>query len=59
MGLILKRKEGEKIIIGNDIRIEIRSISSGRATICIEAPENVRIMREEVLERQEDAGCET
>lgn len=59
MGLILKRKAGEKIIIGNDIRIEIRSISSGRATICIEAPANVRIMREEVLERQEGVGCET
>lgn len=47
--LVLSRKKDEKIVIGDDIVITIGEIRGGRVRISIEAPENVRIVRWEVL----------
>jgi len=48
--LILSRKQNQKIRIGNDIVINVVSISDNNVRIGIEADENVKIFREEIYE---------
>ncbi|MCB0730271.1 MAG: carbon storage regulator [Ignavibacteriae bacterium] len=48
--LILSRKENQKIRIGNDVVINIISISENNVKIGIEADINVKIYREEVYD---------
>jgi len=48
--LILSRKENQKIRIGNNIVINIISISDNNVKIGIEADKNVKIYREEIYE---------
>lgn len=48
--LVLSRKSGERINIGNDISIEIRRIAGNRVTIALHAPREVRILRGELQE---------
>lgn len=52
--LVLSRKEGEQLIIGDDIVLTISRISGNRVAVGIEAPRSVRIIRGE-LERREVA----
>ena len=56
--LVLTRKVGEKLVIGNTIRISVVSIGPGRVKLGIEAPADVTIDREEIHERKqfEDNG---
>jgi carbon storage regulator len=49
--LVLTRKSGEGIIIGEDIRITILENKEGRIRIGIEAPPEKKIYRTEVYER--------
>lgn len=49
--LVLTRRPGEQIVISGNIRITVVSIGPGRVKIGIEAPENVRIDRQEVFEK--------
>jgi carbon storage regulator len=46
--LILSRKRGEEIIIGDDIKIVINRISGNRVTLAIQAPNDIRIVRGEL-----------
>lgn len=48
--LILTRKVGEKIIIGEDIEISILEYNQGNIKIGIEAPKDVKVVRYELLE---------
>jgi len=48
--LVLSRKTGERIHVGNNITIEVRRIAGNRVTLALEAPRDVRILRGE-LER--------
>lgn len=48
--LVLSRKAGERIHVGEDITVEVRRVAGNRVTLAIEAPRNVRILRGE-LER--------
>lgn len=48
--LILSRKENQKIRIGNDVIINIISLSDNSVKIGIEADKNVKIYREEIYE---------
>ncbi len=48
--LVLKRKPNEKIRIGSDIIINIISVSEHQVKIGIEAPDDVKILREEIYE---------
>ena len=50
--LVLSRKEGEKLLIGDNIVLTINRISGNRVAIGIEAPRDVRIVRGE-LDRRE------
>lgn len=49
--LVLGRRPGEKIKIGDDITICLISIAKNQARIGIEAPTNVSVHREEIYER--------
>ena len=49
--LILGRKEGESIIIGNDIKIKILEIKRGQVKLAIEAPKEIPVYREEIYEK--------
>lgn len=48
--LVLSRKIGEKIHVGNDITIEVRRVAGNRVTLAVEAPREVRILRGELHE---------
>lgn len=49
--LVLKRKQGEVITIGEDIEIHLVKVYSDRASIGIVAPDNVAVHRKEVAEQ--------
>lgn len=51
MGLVLSRKETEKIVIGDIITITVVQAKGGKARIYIDAPRDVPVHRAEVLER--------
>ena len=46
--LILSRKTGERIFIGQDVAIVVTRIKGNRVTLGIEAPDGVPIRREEL-----------
>jgi carbon storage regulator len=46
--LVLTRRPGEQIVIGNGIRLTVVSVGPGRVKLGIEAPADVRIDRQEV-----------
>ncbi|WP_027307546.1 carbon storage regulator CsrA [Caloramator sp. ALD01] len=48
--LILTRKVGEKILIGENIEITILENNQGNIKIGIEAPKDVRVVRYELIE---------
>ena len=57
--LVLSRKVGERIMIGNDITIEVVEIRPGRVRLGIVSPSDVVVNREEVHEAihgKQDAG---
>ncbi len=47
--LVLTRKVGEEIYIGDRICVKVMEISGGKVRLGIEAPMDMRIYREEVL----------
>ncbi len=46
--LVLSRKEGEKILIGEGVVLTINRIAGNRVAIAIEAPRDIRIVRGEL-----------
>ena len=48
--LIITRKKGESLMIGDDIEITISRIEDGSVKIGIQAPKEVSILRKELLE---------
>ena len=59
--LVLTRKAGQNIAVGNEIRISVIEIKGRQVRLGIEAPDEMTIHREEVLvriqaENQEAAG---
>lgn len=73
--LVLSRKIGERIHIGDNITIEIRRVAGNRVTLALDAPRTVRILRGELnqaarefrdaaefqctLAEEANAGCAT
>jgi carbon storage regulator len=53
--LVLTRKLNQVIVIGDNIRIRVLALAGGRIRLGIEAPEGVRIVREELLTAIESA----
>ena len=51
--LILGRKEGEEIYLGNNIKIKVTDISNGAVKIGIDAPREVLVLRGELKDNIE------
>ena len=47
--LILQRKAGESLLIGEDITIQVISVDGTRVRLAITAPEDVPILRSELV----------
>lgn len=52
--LVLSRKEGEKLVIGDNISLVVSKISGNRVTLGIEAPADVKIFRGELADKKEE-----
>ncbi len=49
--LVLTRKAGQSILIGKNVKIKILGVSGNQVELGIEAPKDVLILREELIER--------
>jgi len=49
--LVLTRKVGEKLLIGDDVVISIVEVNRGSVRIGVEAPHHVSVLRFEVYQR--------
>jgi len=49
--LILTRKTGEAMAIGHDMRVEVLGVKGSQVKIGIQAPPEVRVLRDELLDR--------
>lgn len=58
--LILTRKIGEVIMIGEDIVVKVLGVRSGQVKIGIEAPRELPVHRHEIYERikSENESCD-
>jgi carbon storage regulator len=54
--LILTRKVGETIMIGDDIVVKVLGVRSGQVKIGIEAPRELPVHRQEIFERIKSEG---
>ena len=57
--LILSRKNGQKIIINDEITITIVESKNDNCKLAIDAPRDVKIYREEVYHQIKDANKES
>jgi carbon storage regulator len=55
--LILTRQTNERLLIGEDIVIEVREVRGNQVRIGIEAPPEVKVLREELVERREPSDA--
>lgn len=46
--LILQRKAGESVFIGEEIEVSVLSVEAGRVRLAIQAPKNISILRSEL-----------
>lgn len=53
--LVLSRRRGERIVIGDNIVVTVISVEGGRVKLGIEAPRNIRVLRAEVDAKQAKA----
>lgn len=56
--LIITRKKGESLMIGDDIEIIVSKIDDGSVKIGIKAPRNIEILRKELYEEVEQENKE-
>ena len=56
--LVLSRKAGERIWIGDDISVTVVRITGGGVRIGIEAPHEMPVVREELKEKMERADAD-
>jgi carbon storage regulator len=46
--LVLSRKPGEKVVIGGGITVTVGEVKGNRVKVCIQAPEQLRVLRGEL-----------
>ena len=56
--LILQRKAGERIAIGDDIVLSVVEIKGNRVRIAITAPNDIRVHREEIYNKIKESTTE-
>jgi carbon storage regulator len=49
--LILTRRVGETVMIGNDVTVTVLGVKGNQVRVGINAPKNVAVHREEIFER--------
>jgi len=50
MALVITRKVGQRVLVGDNIEITIgKLLSDGKVRLCIQAPRDMKIVREELL----------
>lgn len=52
-GLVLTRRIGESILIGDNIRITVVDVVGERVELCFDAPKEIAIDREEIRKRKQ------
>lgn len=52
--LVIGRKKGESLLIGDDIEITVLRVEDGNVKIAISAPKNVVILRKELYKAVEE-----
>ena len=57
--LVITRKKGESILIGDNIEISISKIEDGSVKLAINAPREVTILRKELYEEVENQNKES
>lgn len=57
--LALSRKEGESIVIGNNIEITILEVKGDQVKLGIAAPKSIPIYRKEIYTQIQEANRET
>jgi carbon storage regulator len=55
--LVLTRKVGEEIVIGDNIRVTVVAITGGKVRIGINAPKEVAVDRQEIYEKRQSFQC--
>jgi carbon storage regulator len=48
--LVLSRREGESLVIGDDIIVTIERINGKRVSVSVRAPDEVNIVRGELMQ---------
>ncbi|ADQ45915.1 carbon storage regulator, CsrA [Caldicellulosiruptor kronotskyensis 2002] len=56
--LVLSRKEGDQILIGDDIIIKVISVEKDCVKLGIEAPKNIKVLRYELLQEVKNENVE-
>ena len=56
--LILTRRVGESLMIGDDVTITVLGVKGNQVRIGVKAPKEVAVHREEILNRIEEASAE-
>ena len=56
--LILTRKIGESVTIGNDIKVKIISVDQNQVKLGFEAPSDIPILREELIAKVKNMNIE-
>ena len=57
--LVLSRKAGQELVIGDDVRVTVTRVAGNRVTIGISAPPEVRIVRGELEQVVTAFGAES
>jgi carbon storage regulator len=55
--LVLSRKHGQSITIGDQIVITVVRVGRGNVQIGVAAPDDVKILRQELADRERDAAA--
>jgi carbon storage regulator len=53
--LVLSRKAGQSLLIGETV-VKFKKVSGGRVVLCIDAPKEVKVLRKELDDAQENRG---
>jgi carbon storage regulator len=53
--LVLSRKVGEKILIGDNISVTVVRVAQGIVRIGVEAPQNLSVVREEIKDQMRNS----
>ncbi len=57
MTLVLSRKRGERLMIGNEIEVKVLEIRGNVVRLGVEAPRGVRVLRAELDKRDRDGAA--